>query len=317
MRPFLSCFAPRLNDYVALRRGLGFQFKVQADVLIQFDRFAHARHHEGTMTADLIVAFATSGNVAEVHQSRRYQVVCNFTEYLANFEPATPLMDPRFIRWPRQRPLPHIYTDDELHRLLQEAKRISRRHPVRGATVHAMVGLGAACGLRISEVLRLDRKDVDLRTGVLTVVRTKFNKDRLVPVHATTLEVLRRYAELRDAHFGEVASPAFFLNLRARRYSRHTAQLDFWRLGRAAGLREATGDGPRYHDLRHAFAVRRLAGWYREGLDLQAMLPVLATYMGHVHYSDTAYYLTATAELLGLAADRFASFVDTAKGAKP
>lgn len=317
MRVFLSCFAPRLNDYVALRRGLGFQFKVQAELLIQFDRFVHARRHEGAMTADLIVAFATSGNVSEVHQSRRYQVVCNFTEYLANFEPATPLMDPRFIRWPRQRPVPHIYTDDELHRLLQEAKKISRRHPVRGVTVHAMVGLGAATGMRVSEVLRLDREDVDLRTGVLTVVRTKFNKDRLVPVHATTLEVLRRYAELRDSHFGEVASLAFFITLRASRYSRHTAQLDFWRLGRAAGLREATGNGPRFHDLRHTFAVRRLAGWYREGLDLQAMLPVLATYMGHAHYSDTAYYLTATAELLGLAAERFASFVDAAKEGTP
>ena len=317
MRPFISCFAPHLNDYVTLRRRLGFQFNVQAETLIQFDRFAHASRHEGAITADLIVAFATSGNVSEVFQSRRYQVVCNFTEYLANFEPSTPLMDPRFIRWPRQRPVPHIYTDDELHRLLGAAKKISRRHPVRSATVHAMVGLGAATGLRISEVLRLDRKDVDLRTGVLSVVRTKFNKDRLVPVHATTLNVLRRYVELRDAHYGEVASAAFFLNLRARRYSRHTAQLDFWRLGRAAGLREATGTGPRYHDLRHSFAVRRLAAWYREGLDPQAMLPVLATYMGHSHYSDTAYYLTATAELLGLAADRFANFVGATKEGTP
>lgn len=317
MRPFMSCFAPRLNDYVALRRGLGFQFKVQAELLIRFDRFAHARRHEGAITAELIIAFATSGSVSEVHQSRRYQVVCNFAQYLANFEPATPLMDPSFIRRPRQRPVPHIYTDDELRRLLEAAKKVSRPHPVRGATVHAMVGLGAATGLRISEVLRLDRKDVDLRTGVLSVVRTKFNKDRLVPVHATTLEVLLRYAELRDAHFGQVASPAFFLNLRARRYARTTAQLDFWRLGRAAGLREATGNGPRYHDLRHTFAVRRLATWYREGLDLQAMLPVLATYMGHAHYTDTAYYLGATAELLGLAADRFASFVSATKEGTP
>lgn len=317
MRAFLSCFAPRLNEYVALRRRLGFQFKTQAEALIQFDRFAHARGHAGAMTAELIVAFATSGNVSETHQARRYQVVCNFTEYLANFEPATPLMDPRFIRWPRQRPVPHIFTEHEIASLLKEAKKISRRHPVRGAAVHAIVGLGAATGMRVSEVLRLDRGDVDLKTGVLTVRRTKFNKDRLVPVHPTTLEVLRRYAEVRDAHFGEVASPAFFLNLRERRYSRHTAQLDFWRLGRAAGLREATGNGPRYHDLRHTYAVRRLAGWYREGLDLQAMLPVLATYMGHAHYSDTAYYLTATAELLGLAADRFASFVGDGKKVAP
>ncbi len=317
MRSFLSCFAPRLNDYVALRRNLGFQFKVQAEMLIQFDRFAHARHYEGAISAELVSDFAISGDVSEVFQARRYQVVRNFAEYVANFEPETPLLDPGFIRRPHKRPVPYIYSDDEILRLLENAKKISRRHPVRGATVHAMVGLGAASGLRCREVIRLDRKDVDLRTGVLSVRGSKFNKDRLVPVHASTLEVLRRYAEVRDAHFGEIASPAFFVTLRSDRYARSTVQLDFWHLGRAAGLREATGNGPRYHDLRHTFAVRRLAGWYREGLDLQAMLPVLATYMGHAHYTDTAYYLGATAELLGLAADRFARFVGATKGGTP
>jgi integrase len=316
MRSFLSCFAPRLNDYVTLRQSLGFQFHVQAELLIQFDRFAHARHHKGALTAQLVTDFAISGDVSELHQSRRYQVVRNFAEYVANFEPETPLLDPGFLRRPRKRPVPYIYPDDEILRLLDHAKKISRRHPVRGAAVHAMVGLGAACGLRRREVVRLDRKDVDLRTGVLSVRGSKFNKDRLVPVHTSTLEVLRRYAEVRDAHFGEVASSAFFITLRANRYALNTVQLDFWNLGRAAGLREATGNGPRFHDLRHTFAVRRLAGWYREARDLQAMLPVLATYMGHAHYTDTAYYLGATAELLGLAADRFAHFVGATKGGK-
>lgn len=314
MRSFLSCFAKRLSDYVALRRGLGFQFHTQAELLIQFDRFAHERHHKGAITAQLVTDFATSGEVGEEHQARRYQIVRNFAAYAANFEPNTPLLDPDFIRHPRKRPVPYIYTNDEILRLLDHAKKLSRRHPIRGATIHTIIGLGAACGLRRREVARLDRQDVDLSTGVLSVRGSKFNKDRLVPVHASTLEVLRRYAELRDAHFGDVESPAFFLTLRAGRYALPTVQQDFWQVGRAAGLREAKGKGPRYHDLRHTFAVRRLAGWYREGRDLQTMLPVLATYMGHAHYTDTAYYLGATAELLGLAADRFADFVGAAKG---
>lgn len=314
MRFFLSCFAQRLGDYVALRRGLGFKFHTQAELLIQFDRFAHARRHKRSLTAQLVTDFATSGEVSEEHQARRYQVVRNFAEYVANFEPNTPLLDPGFIRASRKRPVPYIYTDDEILRLLAHAKNLSRRHPIRGTTIHTIIGLGAACGLRRREVARLDRQDVDLSTGVLSVRGSKFNKDRLVPVHASTLEVLRLYAEVRDAHFGEVESPAFFLSLRASRYALATVQQDFWQVGRAAGLREAKGKGPRYHDLRHTFAVRRLAGWYREGHDLQAMLPVLATYMGHAHYTDTAYYLGATAELLGLAADRFARFVGAANG---
>jgi integrase len=313
VRAFQSCFAPRLVEYVALRQKLGFQFRTQAEMLIQFDRHAHASDHSGPMTAELVLSFATADSISDVCQARRYQVVRNFTDYLAAHEPATPLMDPGFIRRPKQRPLAHIYSDEELKRLLQAATKASRGHPIRGATLHAMVGLAAATGLRVSEVIRLDRRDVDLRTGVLSVLRTKFAKDRLVPVHASTLEVLQRYAVRRDAHFGAVDCPAFFLNLCRRRYARSTIDIDFWRLGRAAGLREATGRGPRFHDLRHTFAVKRLAGWYREGLDLQAMLPVLATYMGHAHYTATAYYLGATAELLGLAAERFVVFAGAAE----
>lgn len=317
MRSFLSCFGPCLTEYVALRQKLGFQFQTQAEMLIQFDRYAHARNHSGPITAELITSFATADSISDVRQVRRYQVVRNFTDYLAIHEPATPLMDPGFIRRPARRRLAHIYSDAEMMSLLDAAKKVSRLRPMRGASLHAMVGLAAATGLRISEVIRLDRRDVDLRTGALSVLRTKFAKDRLVPVHASTLEILRGYAERRDAHFGALECPAFFINLCGRRYSRHTLELDFWRLGRATGLREAKGKGPRFHDLRHSYAVKRLAEWYREGIDVQAMLPVLATYMGHVNYTTTAYYLSATAELLGLAAERFVAFAGATKEVAP
>lgn len=305
MKPLESCFAAHLTQYIELRRKLGFRFQLQAAVLHDFDRFAHQRGHSGTLTVALVLDFATADPDGSANkQGRRYQVVRNFADYLATFEPTTPALDPKAVLRPKTRPPAHIYTDAELRLLLDEAKRVSRRHPVRAQTVHAMVGLAASTGLRVGEVVNLDRNDVDLQSGVLSVRCTKFAKDRLVPLHPSTLEVLRRYAVVRDTRFPGTESSAFFLNLRGVRYSRHTVQLDFWQLARRAGLREATGSGPRFHDLRHTFAVRRLVAWYREGLDVQAMLPALATYLGHVHYSDTAYYLQATAELLGVAAER-------------
>lgn len=142
---------------------------------------------------------------------------------------------------------------------------------------------------------------------MLAIKQTKFRKDRLVAIHPTTLEVLRNYAAVRDAAFPDCGCPAFFINMRRRRFARKTLRVAFYELTRRAGLRSPKGKGPRFHDLRHAFAVRRLAAWYRAGIDAQAMLPALATYMGHVHYSDTAYYITATAELLSLAAGRYHS----------
>lgn len=306
MKSFHSIFAARLRDYVRLRRGLGFQFQVQADVLLAFDRFVREQQYDGPLTQNLAHAFATSNTrVTATECARRYQIVRHFSDYLATFEPRTPRLDPQLLRRSRTRPPAHIYTEAELAQLLSEAWHVSRRHAIRGITLHAMVGLAASTGLRISEVVKLDKPDVDLKIGSLLVRQSKFAKDRLVPLHPTTRDVLQNYAAVRDSALPDATCPAFFLHLWGRRFSRHTLQLAFWDLTRRTGLRSGRGHGPSFHDLRHTFAVRRLVSWYRAGHDVQAMLPALATYMGHVHYSDTAYYLQATAELLDLAAARF------------
>src|SRR5436309_3477422 len=238
MRQFSSVFAARLAEYVALRRKLGFQFKVQANILYAFDRHAHQKGHVGPLTTELVFDFATTElNGSTLKQARRYQVVRNFADYLATFEPDTPVLDPKAIRSSRTRPAAHIYSEAEIASLLEEAKRLSPRYPVCGTTLHAIVGLAASTGLRVGEVSRLDRVDVDLETGVLMIRRTKFAKDRLVPVHASTLEVLRHYALVRDAHYPNTDCPAFFINRRRRRYSRHTVEHEFWKLGRRIGLR--------------------------------------------------------------------------------
>lgn len=304
MTTFRSGFAPYLTRYVELRRGLGFHFVAQTAVLRAFDHFAAARDSV-QLTPQLALDFAAHGGPASAARAaRRYHVVRLFADYVATFEPATPPFDPRALTMPRHRPPPHIYSPAELARLLAGTAHLSARHPLRGATLHAMVGLAVSSGLRIGEVAALDRADVDLTTGVLAIRRSKFNKDRLVPVHPSTRAALQQYAARRDAAFPTPRSPAFFLQQRGGRFSKHTIQLSFWELTRAVGLRGATGKGPRFHDLRHTFAVRRLAAWYAAGRDVQALLPALATYLGHGHYTDTAWYLTATPELLALAAAR-------------
>lgn len=306
MKALRSCFANHLKDFIVLRRKLGCQFREQARLLAEFDSFVARSGHEGPATAELAIDFATADlSLAGSGQARRFQLVRHFYDYLATFEPITPVLDPRELRWPRTRAIAYIYTAAELGRLLQEARTISRRNPIRGITLHAIVGLAASTGLRVGEVTRLDRADVDLETGIMTIHRSKFSKDRLVPIHPSTVVELRRYASARDARYGQSCSPGFFLTLRGERFARGTLEGDFWQLTRRAGLRRRRPVGPRFHDLRHTFAVRRLVAWYEEGSEVQTMLPVLATYMGHVHYTDTAYYLQATAELLGLAANRF------------
>jgi integrase len=305
MSGFSSVLADRLSAYVELQRGLGFQFERQAVVLHEFDSYLVEREHIPPLTQKMVLSFATEDPASSMDKSaRHYQVVRRFCEYLSTFDPEAPVLNPKAVPRPSARPAPHIISDGELARLLHQARHISQPYPQRGFTLHAMIGLAASTGLRISEVVRLDRADVDLKTGVLHVRQTKFSKDRYVPTHHTTLEVLRSYATARDAAYPDCRDPAFFITMWHKRFCRNTLQQQFCEAARRSGLRGPTGKGLSFHHLRHRFAVKRLVAWYQAGIDVQARLPVLATYMGHVHYTDTAYYLTATAELLSLAAER-------------
>ena len=304
-KTFASPLADRLLAYVELQRALGFRFEEQLAHLHAFDQYLRRQGGTPTVTQELAIAFATGDPDSSWNRrARRYQVVRRFAEYLTTFDPRTPILDPKALPRPTRQPPRHILTDEELARVLHEAQHVSPCYPVCGVTIHAMVGLAASTGLRISEVVRLDKADADLQTGVLLVRRSKFGKDRYVPVHPTTLEVLRGYAAVRDAAYPDCHDPAFFLTMWQKRFVRNTLQQTFCKLARRVCLRGPRGRGLSFHSLRHRFAVKRLVAWYRAGVYVQAMLPALATYMGHVHYSDTAYYLTATAELMGLAADR-------------
>jgi integrase len=306
---FKSRFARYLTDYIDLRRRLGFKLESQAAVLRRFDAYVHRRGYRGPLTQSVVLAFATeSSTVSRSECWRRYQFVRHFTEYLSAFDPTTPRLDPKALRKVAERPPVHVYTEPEVVRLLREARRVSSKHPIRGVTLHAMIGLAAATGLRIGEVCRLDNGDVDLERGVLTIRRTKFKKDRLVPIHPTVVTMLRRYVMKRDAAC-RGCSPAFFISMRSGRFARNTIEGAFKDVAVRAGLRMPTGKGPSFHGLRHRFAVRRLITWYEDGVDVQGMLPALATYLGHARYSDTAYYLNATSELMAIAAARYHGFL--------
>src|SRR5262249_30393441 len=160
----------------------------------------------------------------------------------------------------------------------------------------------------------LQRSDVDLEQGVLTVRQTKFGKSRLLPLHTTTCEVLRSYAERRDRHLGSRCGPYFFVAERGGRLLKAYVHRVFWRLSREIGLRRA-GDrtGPRIHDFRHRFAIRTLVGWYQEGADVEKKLPALSTYLGHTCVRSTYWYLSASPALMQEAASR----LDQHWGAKP
>lgn len=306
MKSLQSVFAGHLSAYIQLRRSLGFRSWEPAYFLEMFDRCLFEKNYTGPLTQELAIEFACSNpNTSTNYRASRYQVIRHFSDYLATFDPQTPFLDPKALERSKARTPRHIYTDEELQKILTEARCVSRKNPICGLTLSTMIGLAASTGLRISEIVRLDREDVDLKTGVLNVRCSKFNKSRLVPLHNTTLEVVRNYGAARDAAFPNCKAVAFFVNTMRQRCVKNTVQQLFAGVACRAGLRGPKGRGPTFHDLRHRFATKRLLLWYEAGADVQAMLPALATYMGHAHYTDTAYYLTATAELMALANERY------------
>jgi integrase/recombinase XerD len=171
----------------------------------------------------------------------------------------------------------------------------------------ALLGLLAATGMRVGEALALSRDNVDFGESLLAIRWAKGNKSRLVPVHPSTVQALRRYARLRDKIYSQSVTPSFFV-WEGGRPLRYQVVWEWFRVAAyQAGLRQLGGGrgGPRIHDMRHYFAVRTLLNWYRTDAVVDARLPELATFLGHVHVSDTYWYISAVPELLALATRRW------------
>jgi integrase len=303
---FVGPWAEHLTQYVDLMLELGRAFRNEIALLRSFDRFALERGHVGALTREMVLAFVYApADCTKSQAQRRHFVLRRFAQYLQFFDPATQVPEPLEPAVQPARRTPHIYTENEIRRLLEAALGLPPIDALYPLTIYTVLGLLFSTGMRDGEALALDIEDVDFTNGVLLIRRTKFRKSRLVPVHATTQEALREYDRRRRARFPKSGGPAFFVNSLGRRLKYGTLYEVFLQLLRATGIRAAQGDGPRAHDIRHTFAVRRVQAWYDAGEDVQQMLPLLATYLGHLGFENTSYYLTASAELLNCGAQRF------------
>jgi integrase len=302
-----------VEQYLADRRSLGFALKIEGQQLRSFARFADGIGHSGPMTIDLAVRWATLPSSRPRHfPGRRLEVIRPFARYCASVD-ATGEVPSRFLLGPpHHRPLHHIYSDDQVVALVAQAAKLRPAGRLRPKTYATLFGLLAATGLRVSEALHLGRDDVDLTREVLVVRATKFRKSRLVPLHGTAAAALRAYVADRNRLISHASAPTFFVTDAGGALRYFTVRTVFLRLRHALGWVGLT-PVPRIHDLRHSFACRRLRDWYAQGLDVNARVASLATYLGHAHVTDTYWYLTGSPELLALAAGRFEKLARTGR----
>jgi integrase/recombinase XerD len=301
----------RAQDYLRLRRGLGFTLADTEILLMQF--ISHLESiGTGTITIDEAVRWARLPVTASpAWWRRRLMVVRLFARHLQALDPATQVPPAGLLRYGRDRIPPHLYSRDEIDRLIQAVSE-SFVQPLRVATYQCVIGLLAVTGVRVGELVRLDRGEVDLTAGIVTILNSKHGGSRQVLLHPTTISALHEYAQLRDRTVGSHGATAFFVSTRGRLLV-NTMDYTFAHLVRHAGIRPTPGvRTPRLHDFRHTFAVSTLLEWYRAGVDVQSRLPVLSTWLGHANPASTYWYLQASPELLALAAGRLEQSTDGA-----
>jgi integrase len=296
-----------LNDYLRVRRSLGYRLREPEGLLRNFVAFLQV---EGApyITRELALRWATQPAKAQpATWAGRLGIVRRFAIWHSAIEPRTEIPPAGLLPHRYRRKSPHIYSDEEIEKLLRLTQQLPSPKGLRARTYTTLFGLLVATGMRVNEALGLDRPDVDLKLGILHIRRTKFGKSRYVPAHPSTVEALKKYAGVRDRLFPAPLIPAFLISEKGSRITEWIARYTFAKLSQRVGLRASAkghGHGPRLQDMRHRFAARTLIHWYRAGLDVERELPKLSTYLGHVHVNDTYWYLEAVPELLQLATDR-------------
>ena len=295
----MSPLRTALTEYLALRRALGFKLQTAGMTLRQFVHFAE---REGALwiTTDLALRGATQPQgVQPAHWATRLGMVRGCAQYCRALDAQTEVPPHGLLPYRYRRQPPDMYSEQEITRLRTAARHLPSVTGLRPSTYATLLGLLAVTGMRLSEALHLDRPDVEIPHGSLTIRQTKFGKTRCIPLHPSTREVLHQSARFRDQLWPRPPTVRFWLSERGTPLTVWSVQRTFVRLSHQSGLRGTTDRfGPRLHDLRHTFAVRTLLHWYRTGADVEQRMPTLSAYLGHAHVNDTFWYLSATPELL-------------------
>lgn len=306
---FRSPLALRLQSFLDTRRvGNRRQGEHHQKILRYLDQFLMSELLPGqTITQKVVELFNESmSHLNPNTRINRLSVLRQFCLYLSHFDPRTCIIyrsySPR-----RSRPVPHIYTRDEVRKIMAAARKLGPRGSFRPIVISTLIGLLYSTGLRIGEALNLNLGEINLKRQVIEVRQGKFGKARYVPLSSSTVSHMKIYLDdRRKAGFSNAQTSSVFPNIIGKKHGHPAFVTVFLEILRSLGLRGPKGQrGPRVHDLRHTFAVERLMAWYRAGSHLGAKLPLLSTYLGHSTVTGTEIYLHATAQLLQSAGRRF------------
>jgi integrase len=292
-----------LADYLVLRRSLGYKLVRAASVLEDFVSFAEANGCTHVRTEVALTWALRATNAESRWRADRLAMVRGLARYLHAIDSDHEVPPTGLIPGRRRQPAPFLYSDGQVANLMAASRRL--RSPIQAATLEAIVGLLWATGLRVAEALRLDNGDLDPGDQTLFVRESKGGRSRIVPVDESVMAALLHYQRVRDEAFSRPKCSSLFVSTVGRRWHGGNLGAAFKMVVATLDLgTTSAGRAPRLGDLRHSFAVSTLLAWHLDDRDVNAMLPVLSTYLGHVSPSSTYWYLSASPELLAAAAQR-------------
>jgi integrase len=302
--PVMSPLRQALADYLQIRRALGYKLERAEKLLGQY--LDHLEElGADTVTVKNAVGWATlpaSGSTGH-WWAFRLSAVRGLARYLNALDDRHEVPPADVLPNRVHRAVPYLYDEREILALMDATVHL--RSELRQATYRTLIGLLWVTGMRVGEAIRLDRRDLDLAGGVLTIRGAKLGKARELALHPTTVQALRSYLRLRDRLCPQPVGDAALISPAGTRLIYCNVHSTFRELRRRVGLAPGSAARrPRIHDIRHTFAVDTLIGWYRTGVEVPSRLPLLSTYLGHVHPKDTYWYLHAAPELLQLVAAR-------------
>lgn len=298
----MSGLRQAVDDYLRVRRALGFKLARHGRLLPDLVGFLESVGAP-TLTTRLALEWATAVEGKPDEWAVRMSIARGFAAYLQTLDAATEIPPADLLPRKRPRANPYLYTEAEISALMAAVETL--RFPLRRATYRTVIGLLATTGIRIGELIALNRDDVDRPGRCLLVRNAKFGDTRLLPLHQSTVDALGGYGGVRDQHWPQPKTAAFFVSTAGTRLAYGNVCTTFRHLVRVAGLQARSPRcRPRLHDFRHRLVVVTLIDWYSAGADVAARLPALSTFLGHAHPSFTYWYVSSAPELLSLAAAR-------------
>ncbi len=298
-----------VKDYILMKRAMGFSFYDQEMRLRNFCKFMKNKKQK-IITFNLATQWALGGMKHPTYSNaKQLSVLRAFAIHWKTIESKTEVWSHN--HWPirYQRKNPYIFSVTEIQKLLLTCHKLEPKKSIRPITFYTIFGLIASCGLRVSEALSLTNDDIDFKNNVITIRVTKFNKIRAIPIHKTVRNRLKKYQASRNDYCKNIGLESFgpspfFINLKGGAVTPGVVDWTFNKIALECRVRKESRRGPRVHDFRHTFVVRTIETWYSDKKDVETLLPILSTYVGHVQPSSTFWYMTITPKLMSLASER-------------